>query len=385
LRNSLVIAQVALCLILLVGAGLFLQSLRRAQSLDPGFNPNNLVLTAFDLFPAGYDRARGIEFQKQVAEKIRALPGVQHAGLAARVPLSFGNRSSTGVAIEGYEPKKDEEVTISYNEVTPGYFEAMQIPIMRGRAFAESDASDAPPVLIVNETMARRYWGKTDPVGRYVRIGKDRTLVVGIARDGKYRSFMERPTPYMYFPLSQSYRSAVMIHARVAGGTDAAFPAIRQAMRELDPDLPLFMSMTMEQSLEQAVFAQRIGATLLSIFGVLALTLAAVGLYSVMSYAVSQRRQEMGIRLALGASPRELRQMVVRSGMRVAAIGLAIGALGAAAVSQLLTDLLNGVSPVDPATFGVVLVTLAAVAFLAAWIPARRASTIDPIIALRYE
>jgi predicted permease len=385
LRNALVVAQVALCLVLLVGAGLFLQSLRRAQQMDPGFEANGLVLTVFDLFSAGYDRARGSVFQQQVVEKMRALPGVESAALAARVPLSFGGRSSTGLAIEGYQPKKDEEVNVTYNEVTQGYFETMKIPIVRGRSFSARDTADAPPVLIINETMARRYWGAQDPVGRYVRIGQNRAQVIGVAKDGKYRSFMESPTPYMYFPLPQSYRAATIVHVRARVAPEAMLASIRTAMHELDPDVPLFEAMTMERSLESAVFAQRIGATMLSIFGALALVLAAVGLYSVMSYAVTQRTQEMGIRLALGASPGELRQMVVRSGMRVAAIGLAIGAAGAAAVSQLLTSLLNGISPTDPTTFAVVLVTLAGVAFLAAWIPARRASLVDPIVALRYE
>ncbi|MGH8188810.1 MAG: ABC transporter permease, partial [Steroidobacteraceae bacterium] len=287
LRNGLVVAQMALCLVMLVGAGLFLQSLRRAQQIDAGFDPQNLVLTSFDLFPAGYDRARGVAFHQQVLDKIRALPGVEQAALAARVPLSLTGRSSTGVDIEGYTPRKDEEVTIPYNEATTGYFETMRIPIVRGRSFADADTSDSPPVMIINETMARRYWAEVDPVGRYVRVGKRRTQVVGVAKDGKYRSLMERPAPYMYVPLSQSYRSAVSLHVRSAASPDVTLPSVRVAMRELDPDLSLFQPMTMEKSLEQAVFAQRMGATLLSIFGALALTLAAVGLYSVMAYAVS--------------------------------------------------------------------------------------------------
>ena len=385
LRSSLVVAQVALCLVLLVGAGLFLQSLRRAQRLDPGFDADNLALTAYDVFPAGYGRERGAAFHARLLERVRGIPGVERAALAARVPLSLSGRSSTGVDIEGYEPQKDEEVTIAYNEVSDGYFETMRTPIVRGRSFSDRDTADAPAVVIVNETMARRYWAGADPVGRYMRVGKDRTQVVGVAKDGKYRSFSERPAPYMYFPLAQSYRSEAMLHVRTAGPPDALFPAIRSAVRELDPDVPLYQAMTMHRSLEQAVFAQRIGATLLSIFGGLALTLAAVGLYSVMSYAVSQRTHEMGIRLALGASPGELRRMVVASGMKTAGIGLAIGAAGAVGVSQLLTSLLNGVSPTDPLTFGAVLLMLGAVAFIAALVPARTASRVDPIVALRYE
>ena len=385
LRNSLVIAQMALCLVLLVGAGLFLQSLRRGLQLDPGFDSRNLVLAGFDVFPVGYDRDRGLAFYEQVLERIRRLPGVQRAALARAVPLGFGGNSSTGVAVDGYEPRTDEEIVISYNEVSEGYFDTMGIPIVTGRAFTARDAAAAPAVAIVNQAMASRYWRDADPVGRFITIGKTRTQVVGVAKDGKYRSLTERPTPYMYFPLPQSYRSAVRLHVRTAADAGTTLDALRQAMHELDPDLPVTETVTMDRHMEEAVFAQRIGATLLSIFGILALTLAAVGLYSVMSYAVSQRTHELGIRLALGASPGALRRMVVANGMKVAGIGLAIGAAGAAAVSRLLTSLLNGVSPTDPATFGAVLAGLALVAFVAALVPARRASTVDPLVAMRYE
>jgi macrolide transport system ATP-binding/permease protein len=209
--------------------------------------------------------------------------------------------------------------------------------------------------------------------------------VVGVAKDGKYRSLNEAPMPYMYFPLPQSYRSAVKLHMRTTLATSAALAAIRAVFHQLDPDLPLTETMPLAAHLEQAVFAQRIAATLLGIFGALALALATVGLYSVMSYAVSQRTHEMGIRLALGASPGELRRMIVGSGMRLAAAGLAIGAIGAAAVTRLLTSLLNGVSPTDPATFAAVIGVLALIALAAAIVPARRASAVDPIVALRYE
>jgi ABC-type antimicrobial peptide transport system permease subunit len=239
--------------------------------------------------------------------------------------------------------------------------------------------------VIVNETMARRYWGDGNPVGRYMAAGRERLQVVGVAQDGKYRSLNESPRTYMYLPLAQSYRSAVKLHVRSNADTGAILNAIRQVFQAIDPDLPVTETMPIADHLEQAVFAQRIGATLLAIFGALALTLAAVGLYSVMAYAVNQRTHEMGIRLALGASPGELRRMVVSSGMKVAGVGLALGAAGAFALSRLLTSLLNGVSPTDPATFAVVVTLLAAVAFLAALIPARRASSVDPIVALRYE
>ena len=385
LRHSLVVAQVALCLILLIGAGLFLQSLRRAQLLQPGFDPTNVVMASYDVFPAGYDRARGFVFHRQLLDRLRGLPGVDRAALARTIPLGFSGNSSTGVNVEGYQPKKDEEVVITYNEVSDGYFETLRIPIVQGRSFDERDVDGAPGVVIVNETMARRYWQDGQAVGRYLTKGRDRLQVVGIAKDGKYRSLNESPRPYMYFSLAQSYRSSVKVHVRSNADTGPMLNAMRQAFRELDPDLPITETMPISDHLEQAVFAQRIAATLLGIFGALALTLAAVGLYSVMAYAVSQRTHEMGIRLALGASPAELRRMVVASGMKVAAIGLVIGVAGAVAVSRLLTSLLNGVSPTDPLTFAIVLITLATVAFIAALVPARRASLVDPIVALRYE
>jgi predicted permease len=385
LRHTLVVAQVALCLVLLIGAGLFLQSLRRSQQLQPGFDPRNVVMASFDVFPAGYDRARGLMFQRRVLERMRAIPGVERAALARTVPLGFSGNSSSGVKIDGYQPKKDEEVVVTYNNVSDDYFDTMRIPIVSGRAFTERDVEGAPRVLIVNETMARRYWANANPVGRSVTINGERMEVVGIAKDGKYRSLNEAPRPYMYVALAQSYRSEVKLHVRSQAETGAILNAVRAAFRELDPDLPISETMPISDHLKQALFAQRIAATLLAIFGVLALTLAAVGLYSVMAYAVSQRTHELGIRLALGASPGALRRMVVVSGMKVAAIGLVIGAAGAAGVSRLLTSLLNGVSPTDPATFVVVIAALAGIAFLAALIPARRASIVDPIVALRYE
>jgi predicted permease len=385
LRHALVVAQVALCLMLLVGAGLFLRSLRQAQLLEPGFDPANVVMASYDIFPNGYDRARGQVFHRQLLERMRATPGVERAALARTIPLGFSGNSSTGLHIDGYQPKPGEEIVITYNEVSDDYFETLRIPIVRGRSFTPRDVEGAPGVAIVNETMARRYWSDGNPIGRSIMRGKERLEVVGVARDGKYRSLSERPRPYMYFALGQAYRSAVKLHVRSSAETGAILNAVRDVFRQLDPDLPVTETMPISDHLEQAVFAQRIGATLLAIFGTLALVLAAVGLYSVMAYAVSQRTHEMGIRLALGASPAELRRMVVASGMKVAAVGLVIGAAGAAAVSRLLTSLLNGVSPTDPLTFAAVLVTLGIVAFVAAFVPARRASLVDPIVALRYE
>jgi macrolide transport system ATP-binding/permease protein len=342
-------------------------------------------MASVDVFPSGYDTARGQVFFRRLLARLRAIPGVEGAALARTIPLGFSGNSSTGLQIEGYQPRKNEEVVVTYNDVSDGYFETLRIPIVNGRSFTERDGEDAPPVVIVNETMARRYWADGNPVGRYLKRGRERLEVVGVARDGKYRSLNEAPRPYMYFPLAQDYRSEVKVHLRSNAATGTALAAVREAFRELDPELPVTETMPIADHLKQAVFAQRIGATLLAIFGMLALTLAAVGLYGVMAYAVSQRTHELGIRLALGASPGELRRMVVASGMKVAAIGLVLGALGAAAVSRLLTSLLNGVSPTDPLTFGVVVALLAGVALVAALIPARRASAVDPIVALRYE
>ncbi|MEW6209428.1 MAG: ABC transporter permease [Acidobacteriota bacterium] len=385
LRNSLVAIQVALSLVLLICAALFLRSFHNGQRLDPGFDPENLVVASYDVFPGGYSEQRGGVFHQQVAGRISSLPGVESASLARRLPLGFGGLSSFSIAIDGYTPRADENMNIDYNEVAPGYFHTMSIRLVEGREFTSEDNEKSHAVIIINQTMARRFWPGESAIGKRIRRGSGSLEVVGVARDGKYRSLSEEPRSFMYMPLLQNYRSQVTIVARAAGNVTGAISSIREAMREMDANLPLYDTMTMREHLAASVFVQNIAATFLSIFGALALTLATVGLYSVMAYTVSQRTHEIGIRIALGAGSRDVLRLVAGQGMKIALAGVGAGLVGAFAVTRFLSSLLYEVSASDPLTFAGIAALLAGVALAACFVPARRAMKIDPVIALRYE
>jgi predicted permease len=385
LRNGLVVTQVAVCLVLLLGATLFVRSLQAAQHLDPGFDPRGLLVASVDLVPNGYTADTGRQFQRRLLETVTGLPGVESAAIGRQVPLGIGGTSSMGITIDGYVPQAQEEVVIIYNIVGPRYFETMRIPMMAGREFAPTDVRESAPVLVVNETMARRYWANRDAVGGRVRIGKDDYTVVGVARDIKYGQINEVPLPYMYLALDQNFASTAILHVRSAAMPAAMIGAIRDVVRTLDPNLPLFDARTVEEHMRTAVFAQRMAANLLGVMGILAVVLAAVGLYGVIAYAVSQRTQEMGIRLALGASPRDLLRMVLRQGLLVTSFGMAIGLVVAFAATGFMRSLLPGIQPRDPLTFVAVPLALLVIAIVAAVIPARRAGAVDPVVALRYE
>jgi predicted permease len=385
LRNTLVVAQVAVCLVLLIGASLFVRSLQAAQHIDPGFDPDGVLIASVDLVPNGYTEDTGRQFQRRLLESIGSVPGIQTAALARQVPLGIGGTSSTGVRIDGYTPRADEDVTIVYNIVGPRYFETMRIPMAQGREFTREDTRDAARALIINETMARRYWADREAVGGRAWIGQVEYTVVGIAKDIKYGQLSEAPIPYMYLALDQTFSSQVVLHARSASAPATVLGAIRDVVRTLDGNLPLYDARTLEEHMRTAVFAQRMGANLLGVMGVLAVILAAIGLYGVIAYAVSQRTQEMGIRLALGAAPNDLLKMVLRHGLLVTSIGLGIGLTLAFAVAGFMQSMLPGITPRDPVTFIGVPAGLLAVALIAALIPARRASSVDPVVALRYE
>ena len=388
LRNGLVIAQVAVCLVLLVGAALFLRSFIAAQALSPGFDPDRMVMASMDLFPNGYVGERNREFQRRAIESVTALPGVRAAAFATRVPLGFGGNSNTTVAVDGYVPRENEEIVIYYTIVGARYFEAMGIPMRQGREYGRTDTADSPRTIVINESMAKRYWPNGNALGGRVRLGQNWAEVVGIAADAKYTSISERPTPQIYLSLARNDVSTLRLVVRTAADPGPVVADVRSAIRAIDPNLPLYDARTVTEHMQTAVFAQRMAADLLGAMGALALLLAAIGLYGVMAYAVSQRTQEMGIRLALGASPSSLLGMVVGQGMRLAAIGLAIGlviALGAFGSIGAMRSLLPGISPLDPITFIAVPIGLGLIALLASWIPARRAGRVDPLVALRYE
>jgi macrolide transport system ATP-binding/permease protein len=388
LRSALVVAQVAVCLVLLVGATLFLRSFIAAQSLSPGFEPDHVVTASMDMFPSGYTGERNRDFQRRTIEAVAAIPGVEAVAFGTRLPLGFGGNNSTGIGVEGYVPRENEEIVITYTTVGPKYFETMGIPVRQGREYNETDTAESPRTLVVNEAMARRYWPQGNALGGRIRLGQNLAEVVGIVADSKYGSINERPLPQLFFPLSRNDASTLRLFVRAAGDPSPMVAEVRNAIRGIDPALPVYDARTLNEHMQVAVFAQRMAANLLGAMGVLALLLAAIGLYGVMAYAVSQRTQELGIRLALGASPSSLLNMIVGQGMKLTMLGLVIGlalALGAFGSIGAVRTLLPGISPLDPVTFVSVPVVLASIALLASWIPGRRAGRVDPVVALRVD
>jgi predicted permease len=374
--------------VLLVGATLFLRSFIAAQSLSPGFDASHVVTASMDMFPSGYTGDRHREFQRRALEAVQAIPGVQSASFGSRLPLGFGGNNSTSVGVEGYVPRENEEVVINYSTIGPKYFETMGVPIRQGREYNDTDTLQSPRTLVINESMAKRYWPEGKALGGKIRLGQNLAEVVGIVADSKYSSINERPLAQLFFPMARSEVSTLRLFVKAAGDPGPLVADVRHAIRGIDATLPVYDARTLNEHMQIAVFAQRMAANLLGAMGVLALLLAAIGLYGVMAYAVSQRTQELGIRLALGASPGSLLGMIVGQGMKLTMIGLAIGlaiALGAFGSIGAVRSLLPGISPMDPITFVTVPIVLGSIALLASWIPGRRAGKVDPLVALRYE
>lgn len=392
LRSFLVTAQVAVCLVLLIGAGLCLRSLANAQSIDPGFDTHNALVASLDLQTLGYDEARGRTLYQSLLERVSVLPGVRSASLADIMPLGTAE-SVEGVVIEGASTGGARggrtELTADSVIVAPGYFRAMGIPLLHGRDFGPDDRGGTPKVVIINDTMARRAWPGQNPIGQRITRGdgKDReTLeVIGVVKTGKYRTLGEDPRPFMYHPFGQNYVPRMHLIARTAGDSASALDGMRRAVRELDPHLALYDVATLRQLMLLPLFPAHAAGLLLGVLGSIALLLATGGLYGVMSYLVAQRTREVGIRMALGARAGDVVRLVVGNGMRLALVGVAIGLAGAFAVTRLLSSLLYGIRPTDFATFAAVALALTSVACLASYVPARRATKVDPMVALRHE
>jgi len=386
LRNMLVVAQMSLSLVLLLCAGLVLRGLQRAQQIDPGFNPRNAVEVSIDLGLQRYDRERGREFQRQALERARSLPGLQAAALTARPPLG-SNQLGKGVFIQGDEPKNANQAPIVLTtSISLDYFRTMETRLLQGRDFTAQDVAQSPPVAIVNEAFARRFWPGENPIGKRFNFTTGNWIeIVGVAQDGKYSSVDEKPESFVYLPLAQNYEGQVTLIARGAGDPNLLTAAIRNAVREVDGNLPLYNARTMVEHMELPLQPARIAATALGGFGALALLLAAVGVFGVMSHAVTQRTREIGVRIALGADSKEIVKLIVGQGALLVGIGVAIG-LGVAALgTRLLANYLFGLSALDPVTFVGVTTLLSATAFLACYLPARRATKVDPMVALRQE
>jgi putative ABC transport system permease protein len=387
LRRAFVVAQVACSMLLLVGSGLFVRSLLSARSIDAGFDPSNMIVMSVVPEVQGYDQPRGRALYENLLQQLTAVPGVRSATLAESVPLGIGG-SRRGTAIEGYQPQPGEDTETAYNVVGPLYFETMRIPIVRGRSFTDADRASAPAVVIVNEAFARRYWPNADPIGKRLSAnGPEGPFreVVGVTRTGKYNTLGEEPRPFYYLPLWQEYHGTVTLHVKTAGDPRAMMSTVREAIRAVDPTVPVFDVKTMDDQMLVALLPARLAGTLLGAFGLLALLLASVGIYGVMAYSVVQRTREIGVRRALGAQTNNLLRLIVGEGMRLAAIGFAIGLAAAVALTRFVTSLLYGVTPTDPLTFAGALGILTAAALVACYIPALRALRVDPVTALRCE
>ena len=383
MRRILVAGQVGLSVVLLVCASLFARSLTYAGSIDPGFTLRSGILAAIDLLPGGYDEARGAVFIQRLLERVSQVPNVSGVTVARTIPLDLGGSSDMNIAVDGYTPRGGEELMSYYNQVGPAYFETMGIAIVKGRGITARDTSAAPPVAVINETMARRYWGGRDPIGGTLRFGRGPVTVVGIARDGKYSRLSEEPRNYVYLPALQNYRPDLLLHVNTDADPALVLPALRAAVSELDPNLPLFDVRTIGEHMRISTFIARMAAAMLGLFGILGLLLASVGLYGVIAFNAAERTREIGLRMALGADRRQVIWLVLRDGFRLAAIGIAGGLAVAFGAGRLVAGQLTGISGSDPVSFAGTAVFLAAVAAVACLLPARKASGLSPLTALR--
>jgi predicted permease len=375
------VVQVSLSFVLLVGAGLVIQSLQRVRTASPGFS-TQVLSTAVNLFAAGYDLPRARSFQDELLERVQALGGVESAAFSRITPFSYRTYSSTPIAVDGYQAAPDEQPTVDYDEVGPAYLTTMAIPLVSGREFTRSDGETAPLVAVVNETMAARYW-RGDPVGQRLQARGRWMQVVGVARDAKYENLLEAPRPFFYVPLRQNFSTQVGLNIQTRLSPEVLAPALAREVHALDPDLAPNEVITMREQVDRKTSSPRVAFVLLGVFGALALLLAAVGLYGVMSYAVSQSTCELGLRIALGARASDLLRLVVSNGLALTAAGVLVGTGAALASTRLLGYLLYKVSPRDPLAFGAALVVMTMTALTACLLPAWRAMRTDPVRALR--
>jgi len=389
LRNGLIVAEVAMAVVLLVSAGLLIRSIIHLHRASPGFNTGNLLTMNVWLPLAKYpDAPKWVAFYDQIKERIQALPGVQSAGLTSVLPISH-NFDRRSFQVETQPVPRGQEADADTYIVTPGYLRTMQIPLLKGRELMARDVADVEPVALISETFARRYWPGEDPLGKRIKFPGSAArpqpwrTIVGVVRDVKQYGVDKPSTMQIYLPEAQSPVSWLTLAVRTTGAPARMLNAIRTEIRSVDPDQAVFEVATMESLLAEAIAKRRFVMLLLAVFAALALTLAAIGIYGVMAYTVAQRTQEIGIRMALGAQTGDVLRLVVGQGMRLALGGVGIGLVAALGLTRLMTTLLFGVSATDPLTFVLIAVMLLLVALLACWIPARRATKVDPMVALR--
>ncbi len=386
LRNALVVSQVAVSVVLLVGAGLFLRSLDASRRIDPGFGDAPTGLMQIVVPADRYDEDEGRAYVRDLSDRIAALPGVAEVGLIDNIPLQQLNNQNVRVNVDGVEPPVGRDYhLVDYAEIDGDFLDAAGIPLVSGRGFGPADRADTEEVVLVSEEFARRFFPGSDPVGRTVVVNGDPVRVIGVTADHKVRTLGETSRPFVYRSYEQSYSSFVWFVARTTGDADRLVVEMMAEARALDPGMVVVAAKTMERHLAIMLLGRELGALVVGGFALLALLLASIGLYGVVSYAVARRTREVGIRLSLGADSGSMIRMLTGSGMRLVAAGAVLGLLVSAAAAQLLSRLLYGVPPLDLPTFVGVPLVLAAVAFLASWIPARRVTRIDPVGALRAE
>jgi predicted permease len=358
-----------------------------AQQINPGFNPRGVLLTDYDLFPAGYSDANGVEFDRLLVAKLEALPGVQSVALSSRVPLGFEGGGSTSVKPEGYVEHPNESMEVQDAIVSPNFLKTIQIPLASGRDFTNQDSPKAQRVAIVSEAFVNNYWAHQEAIGKQVHsdLTNEWFTVVGVARDSKVNGLNEEPTPFIYLPLYQVYRSSMIVSVRAAGDPLAYASSVEKTIHDLNADLVVHGATTLESRAQVASFGQRIAGTFVGAFGLLALVLATVGIYGVTSYTTRQRTHEIGIRLAMGAAKGDILKLVLGHGMRLTLIGVALGLAASFGLTRFLKTQLLGVTSTDALTFSGVVLLLCAIALVACYFPARRAMRVDPMVALRYQ
>jgi putative ABC transport system permease protein len=389
-RKVLLVAEVGLALVLLIGAGLMLRTVSRLTEQDPGFDARDLLTVRFILAGNAYNVEKRRAFYAECMEKVGGLPGVESAALTLSLPIEGSNWNSVFIVADKPVPPRSELPSSAFIPVSANYFETLGIRLLRGRAFTEADNSNPSQVIVINQTLADRLWPGEDPVGKRLKQGwpEDELPwreVIGVVADVKLEG-IDRETPLQtYLPITQEPSRSVAVVARTSSNPLAIAAIVEQTIRSIDNDLPVFNTRSMDQLMGNAIGQQRLLMVLLAGFALLALTLAAVGIYGVMSYTVTQRTHEIGIRMAMGARPRDVLLMIVGQGMMLTVAGATIGLAAALGLTRLMSSMLFGVSATDPATFAVLTLILAVVAFFACYLPARRATRVDPLIALRYE
>lgn len=381
-RSSLVLVQVSLCFLLLVCAGLLLKSVRAMQDANPGFAADRVLSTGVNLIAAGYDTPRMKSFEDRLLERIQAISGIESAAFAQVTPIGYKGYPSAPVAVEGYETQPGEQPVVEYNPVGPTYLATMGIPLISGREFTRADNETAEPVAVVNETMARQFWRGRDPVGQRLQLTGRSIQVVGVARDSKYASMLETAKPFFYVPMRQSeIGQALQLRTSLPPGAVAR--ALTREVKSLDTNLAPAEVITMREEIRRMTWSKRAAVTLLMIFSGIALLLAAIGLYGVMSYSVSQTTRELGLRMALGAHPSDLLRLVISHGFTLTTSGVVLGAAASLGLTRLLGYLLYNVSPRDPVTFGSAFAVMTVTSLAACFLPAWRAARINPVLALR--